>query len=150
MVTVRYKFTAITIASFLVDLKFFTLDTSFAFPASWHLRTPLIGKDLDTPQISRCKTNQRVKPESRIYLYNPSDFGSETKGAREKYPRSRMDRPTETSFDALGPKSIPAKPKIVVLGATGRIGRSVVRQLMEMKNLDIEIVAFVRDYDKAI
>lgn len=61
-----------------------------------------------------------------------------------------MDRPTETSFDVLGPKSIPAKPKIVVLGATGRIGRNVIRQLMEMKSVDMEIVAFVRNYDKAI
>jgi hypothetical protein len=53
-------------------------------------------------------------------------------------------------FDSLGPRSIPSKPKIVVLGATGRIGRLVVKQLMEMKGVDMTIVAFVRDYDKAI
>ena len=44
------------------------------------------------------------------------------------------------------PKSIP--PKIVVLGATGKIGRRVIRQLMALES-DIKIVAFVRDYEKA-
>jgi hypothetical protein len=61
-----------------------------------------------------------------------------------------VDRPTETVFDELGPKLSPEKPKIVVLGATGMIGRSVVRQLLEMDAEDMTIVAFVRDYDKAI
>jgi hypothetical protein len=60
------------------------------------------------------------------------------------------DRPTQTSFESLGPKSIPSKPKIVVLGATGKIGRQVVKQLLELKGVDMTVVAFVRDYDKAI
>eukprot|EP00980_Cylindrotheca_fusiformis_P028324 scaffold22592_cov129-Cylindrotheca_fusiformis.AAC.10 len=61
-----------------------------------------------------------------------------------------VDRPTETVFDVLGPKLSPEKPKIVVLGATGRVGRLVVRQLLETGNEDMTIVALVRDYDKAI
>ena len=44
------------------------------------------------------------------------------------------------------PKSL--SPKIVVLGATGKIGRRVIRQLMALES-DMTIVAFVRDYDKA-
>jgi nucleoside-diphosphate-sugar epimerase len=44
------------------------------------------------------------------------------------------------------PKSSP--PKIVVLGATGKIGRRVIRQLMALES-DMTIVAFVRDYEKA-
>lgn len=64
--------------------------------------------------------------------------------------RPVADRPTQTSFESLGPKSIPSKPKIVVLGATGRIGRQVVKQLLELKGIQMTIVAFVRDYDKAI
>jgi hypothetical protein len=60
------------------------------------------------------------------------------------------DRPTQTLFETLGPKSIPSKPKIVVLGATGKIGRHVVKQLLEMRGVDMTIVAFVRNYDKAV
>ncbi len=60
------------------------------------------------------------------------------------------DRPTETLVGIEGPNVEPAKPKIVVLGATGRIGRLVIRQLLEMESSDMTIVAFVRDYDKAI
>jgi len=45
---------------------------------------------------------------------------------------------------------MPSKPKIVVLGASGRIGRLIVRQLLDMKSLDCTIVACVRQYDKAI
>jgi hypothetical protein len=44
---------------------------------------------------------------------------------------------------------IPDKPKIIVLGASGRIGRRVVRQLLERPGLDATIVACCRDYDKA-
>jgi len=104
--------------------------------------------------VTRGKNNRRSQPRSHIYLYGPSDgemeMGGEQEQQREKRPRPTMDRPTETSFDASGPRSIPAKPKIVVLGATGRIGRNIIRQLMEMKSVDMEIVAFVRSYDKAI
>jgi len=58
------------------------------------------------------------------------------------------DRPTCTSTQTVVPPVVPSKPKIVVLGASGKIGRLVVRQLLE-SSLDATIVAFVRDYDKA-
>jgi NAD(P)-dependent dehydrogenase (short-subunit alcohol dehydrogenase family) len=60
------------------------------------------------------------------------------------------DRPTLTFTDVIRPQVGPSKPKIVVLGASGRIGRLVVRELLESNGLDITIVAFVRNYDKAI
>lgn len=60
------------------------------------------------------------------------------------------DRPTLTRTELMGPPIMPSKPKIVVLGASGRIGRLVVRQLLDMKELDATIVACVRNYDKAI
>jgi len=60
------------------------------------------------------------------------------------------DRPTLQQTQVLGPPIMPSQPKIVVLAASGRIGRLVVRQLLEMKHLDATIVACVRHYDKAI
>jgi hypothetical protein len=61
------------------------------------------------------------------------------------------DRPTKTLADLIDPSVSPAKPKIVVLGATGKIGRLVVKQLLEMKSADdMTVVALVRNYDKAI
>jgi hypothetical protein len=61
------------------------------------------------------------------------------------------DRPTKTLAELIGPSASPAKPKIVVLGATGKIGRLVVKQLLEMKSADdMTVVALVRNYDKAI
>ena len=65
--------------------------------------------------------------------------------------RPLLERPprTETAFESLGPKSIPSTPKIVVLGATGKIGRHVVRQLLAL-NIELTVVAYVRDYQKAL
>ena len=66
---------------------------------------------------------------------------------------SSTDRPTETLLGVDPPGISPSSPKIVVLGATGRVGRLVVRQLLEMDSSameDMTVVAFVRDYDKAI
>ena len=60
------------------------------------------------------------------------------------------DRPTQTKFDDLGPKLSPDKPKIVVLGASGKIGRLVVKQLLEIGSEDMTILAYVRDYQKAL
>ena len=59
------------------------------------------------------------------------------------------ERPTLPATEVIGPPAVPSKPKILVLGASGKIGSSVVRQLLEMSHLDVTVVAFVRDYDKA-
>ncbi|GAX28806.1 hypothetical protein FisN_34Hh016 [Fistulifera solaris] len=58
------------------------------------------------------------------------------------------DIPTETMAAVPEPAVVPSQPKIVVLGATGKIGRLVVSQLLET-NGEATIVAVVRDYDKA-
>lgn len=60
------------------------------------------------------------------------------------------DRPTLRQTQLIGPPIMPSKPKIVVLGASGRIGRLVVRQLLEMKHLDATIIACCKHYDEAI
>lgn len=59
------------------------------------------------------------------------------------------DRPTMRKTQLIGPPIMPSKPKIVVLGATGRVGRLVVRQLLDMEHLDATIIACVKNYDNA-
>lgn len=77
--------------------------------------------------------------------------GDDEEGEHDDIGRQRStDRPTETVLGIDPPEISPSKPKIVVLGATGRVGRLVVRQLLEMESMDMTVVAFVRDYDKAI
>lgn len=77
-------------------------------------------------------------------------YRDEDENEREFSRQSSTDRPTLSSTEILGPPIMPSKPKIIVLGASGRIGRLVVRQLLDMKHLDATIVACVRQYDKAI
>jgi uncharacterized protein YbjT (DUF2867 family) len=80
----------------------------------------------------------------RRYDEHNSHHGDEGGPARQRLP----ERPTQTSFETIGPPSMPPKPKIVILGASGKIGRLVVRNLLE-RNIDATIVAVVRNYDKA-
>lgn len=75
--------------------------------------------------------------------------GDEEGDERIREPDSRTDRPKQTSLERDPPEVSPSSPKIVVLGATGKLGRKVVRHLVEM-DMDMTVVAFVRDYDKAI
>ena len=89
---------------------------------------------------------------SRAYI-SPGDDGDTGASAKEHDDVGRQlstDRPTQTVFGVDEPGTVPPKPKIVVLGATGRVGRLVVRQLLEMESVDMTVVAFCRDYDKAI
>ena len=55
----------------------------------------------------------------------------------------------EPEAEPLPQLSGPARQKIVVLGASGRIGRMVIRKLMEMPRLEATVVAHVRDTSKA-
>ncbi len=144
------------IASWLVVLlSLCTPDESCAFYTPSRRRSSASEKIYSGHKVtSNGKISRRSKQRSRLHLYGPYDggemeMGGENEAQRQPRPRPTMDPITETSFDLMGPRSIPAKPKIVVLGATGRIGRNVIRQLMQMK-CDMEIIAFVRSYDKAI
>jgi len=96
---------------------------------------------------------RRIVSRSRIRLHGLRDDDMEMEREREQEPKFRprpwREPPTETAFDMLGPRSIPAKPKIVVLGATGRTGRHVIKKLLDI-GIEMEIVAIVRDLDKAI
>jgi hypothetical protein len=100
-------------------------------------------------QTKRRKSVTPHIPFRRSYL-DAGGMEFENEHRLRRHQRPTADRPTQTSFDSLGPKSIPSKPKIVVLGATGKVGRLVVKQLLELKGTDMTVVAFVRNYDKAI
>ncbi|KAL7579788.1 hypothetical protein ACA910_021922 [Epithemia clementina (nom. ined.)] len=67
------------------------------------------------------------------------------------YTDPESERPTETLAAQPEAAIMPPKPKIVVLGATGKVGRLVIRQLLESSELQAgaTVVAFCRDYDKA-
>lgn len=95
----------------------------------WH------GRSSSTFTILKGKWTRRY--------YDEDDDSSSRE--RQKSP----ERPTLTKTERPGPPAVPQKPKVVVLGATGKVGSLVVRQLLEMKHLDMTVVAFVRDYDKA-
>lgn len=155
MVLFRGKSAAIAVPSVLVVLLLLFIGESCAFYTPSRRRgCNSENKHTTHNVITNGKSNRRLQPRSHIYLYGPSDgemeMGEEQEPERKVRPRPTIDPPTETLFDAFGPTSIPGKPKVVVLGATGRIGRNVVRQLMETKSVDMEIVAFVRSSDKAI
>jgi hypothetical protein len=109
--------------------------------------SPLFGSASLSPTPS--KVTLRAKTRRR---YGSSDdAGDEYEREHDDIARQRStDRPTQTLFGEEGPEVSPSQPKIVVLGATGRVGRQVVRQLLEMESMDMTIVAFVRNYDKAI
>ena len=62
---------------------------------------------------------------------------------------SRIDRPTQTLAPNIGVPSLPASPKVVVLGATGGVGRRVVKRLMGT-DVDMTVVAFCRTHGKAM
>lgn len=107
-------------------------------------------------QLSLALTARR--PFKHTIHQSTSDLHARWQRSGEIYPENdgngmekekQVQRPTMTEVETQGPSTTPGKPKIVVLGASGKIGRLVVQQLMEMPNLDATIVAFVRDYDKA-
>ena len=58
-----------------------------------------------------------------------------------------LDIPTATEQDVLYPGQIPPRPKIVVFGASGRIGRRIVKKLLS-SGVNMDVVAFVRDRQK--
>ena len=156
MVLFRGKSVAIAVPSFLAFFLVLFVAESNAFYTPSRRRASAseeVRSGHKQHRTTNGKINRRFKPRSDIYLYGPFDgemeMGGEQEPKRQRKSRPTMDPTTDTSFDYLGPRSIPEKPKIVVLGATGRIGRNVIRQLMQMK-CDMEIIAFVRSYDKAI
>lgn len=114
--------------------------------------TRRVSRHLRFENVSRKHKMSNKSPSSlsarqQWYQYS-GDEDEEEDGERAR--QKSVDRPTSTMLDVIGPNVAPSQPKIVVLGATGKIGRLVVRQLLEMPSIDMTVVALVRDADKAI
>eukprot|EP00986_Skeletonema_menzelii_P012253 scaffold6677_cov155-Skeletonema_menzelii.AAC.22 len=58
-----------------------------------------------------------------------------------------MDTPTLVQQHIPPPDQIPPTPKLVLFGATGKIGRRILKKIMSAP-LDIEVVAFVRNQQR--
>ena len=98
------------------------------------------------PTIQKSTKHQRLF--ARRYRYMEDAEEPEQSPKMERLTIVNADRPTETLPSRPPPQTLPSKAKIVVLGASGKIGRLVVRQLLE-SSIDATIVAYCRDYDKA-
>jgi hypothetical protein len=81
-------------------------------------------------------------------LWSMSGISYEMEDESSPAVAAAVDNPTETMPSFLISPPANPKPKVVVLGATGRIGRRIVKRLMDV-DVDMEVVAFVRDYNKA-
>jgi hypothetical protein len=121
------------------------LTTRFLSLLAW--ATLLIATESLTPE-RKSSSRRTAATSSSLFGYSPH-MRQEENSHHDEMSRQRLpERPTETYLESIGPPIIPPKPKIVVLGASGKIGRLVVRNLLEM-NIDANIVAVVRNYDKA-
>mmetsp|Transcript_38961 Transcript_38961/g.81888 ORF Transcript_38961/g.81888 Transcript_38961/m.81888 type:complete len:730 (+) Transcript_38961:72-2261(+) len=58
-----------------------------------------------------------------------------------------LEVPTITQQETSPPPSMPKRPKIVVFGASGRLGRRVLQKLLN-SGVDMDVVAFVREASK--
>ena len=68
----------------------------------------------------------------------------------QRYRQPERERPTKALEELISLDNPSGSPKIVVLGASGRVGRRVVQKLLEMDDDNMLVVGFVRSYDKAI
>jgi hypothetical protein len=123
----------------------------------------------DTGTVTSTRTSSTTT-SSNLYMYQYPDYEYDPDQIRKPKPRPVLERtqttatqkqtqkqtqtktstPTQIESEAEPQPTKPhnPKPKIIVLGATGKIGQHIIRNLMSCKQ-EMNIVAFVRDYDKA-
>jgi hypothetical protein len=97
-----------------------------------------------------------ISHPSSLHSYSSSGLQPEREPEQKRQLRPLRERPVELSTMTPLPKTqlleIPtadkiARPKVVVFGASGRLGRRIIQTLMSSQ-VDVDVVAFVRDYDK--
>ena len=90
-------------------------------------------------------TTARIQP---LYqAWSAAELEEEDQPRRIQRPFK--ERPTQPVLAVEPEATLPETPKIVVLGASGRVGRLVIKELMAMSDVDMTVVAFVRDLKKA-
>ena len=120
-----------------------TCQTAAAAPLILKSRRPALATR--SPLFSSRRSDDFDGGEKQRQSPQPRPFATEAPPTTQQ----ATDVPTQTVAEIIGVPSLPAKPKIVVLGATGGVGRHVVRQLLST-NVDMTVVAFCRNYDKAL
>ncbi|GKZ01446.1 hypothetical protein MPSEU_001095300 [Mayamaea pseudoterrestris] len=102
------------------------------------------------PQSASLSTSRLYFARTYKSAMNLEDDDSESSLIPQREPQRVAERPTDTLTERPRPKVYepPRRKKIVVLGASGKIGRLVVRHLLD-SSIDATIVAYCRDYDKA-
>jgi len=105
-----------------------------------------------TATLSSAELNpeQRKLPKPKPTLDINIDMETTNAKAMEISTSTSTDAPTaiETQASKHPVKPHNPRPKILVLGSTGRIGRHVIRNLMSCEQ-GVQVVAFVRDYERA-
>jgi hypothetical protein len=87
----------------------------------------LLTASISSRSIPTC--NGLITPRTRsvragsVKLEVKPSFEEEEEAEDGTEVEKKLQRPTLTEFEVQGPEVQPEKPKIVVLGASGRIGR---------------------------
>lgn len=101
-------------------------------------------------QNNKHSSTTTTKSSSLFYMAEGSSIPDQLPQQQQlwdDYITLDFEVPTNTLQHVAIPGSIPPRPKIVVFGGSGRIGRRVIRKLLD-SGVDLDVVAFVRDRRK--
>lgn len=125
------------------------------YPSSSLALSPLTSTRPSKTRDSRSSAHHHQQcSRTKIHLVAP---GSSLQPEQPKQPRQTrwteyitpdIETPTLIQQSEMSADIIPPRPKVVVFGASGKIGRRIIKKLMSASNVDIDVVAFVRDKQK--
>ena len=113
----------------------------------------IVGSSLALSPLTTATTSpaKKVSDRSRTQVNLGSSYSPEPPKQQQQQQRwieyitkTDLDLPTLVEHANQVPDSIPPRLKVVVFGATGRIGRRIVHRLLSAP-VDMDVVAFVRN-----
>ena len=110
----------------------------------------IVGSSLALSPLTTATTSpaKKVSDRSRTQVNLGSSYSPEPPKQQQRWieyiTKTDLDLPTLVEHANKMPDSIPPRLKVVVFGATGRIGRRIVHRLMSAP-IDMDVVAFVRN-----